>query len=88
MTHTIPDCAPPGTYPPLHVVMGPGGAALDGVGDAAVDRGHGLLDNAWLFPAKMHEDPPEVLGVLLDPVVLRSRRVLVQEPENVLLELT
>ena len=40
-----------------------------------------------LLPPEMHEDPAEVLRVLLDPYVLGGRRVLLKEPQHVLLEL-
>ena len=40
-----------------------------------------------LLPAEMHEDATEVLRVLLDPNMLGGRRVLLQEPQHVLLEL-
>ena len=40
-----------------------------------------------LLPAEMHEDPAEVLRVLLDADVLSGRRVLLEEAEHVLLEL-
>src|SRR3984957_11279482 len=42
---------------------------------------------AWLLPAEMHEDATEVLRVLLDPHVLSSWRVLLEEAKHVLLEL-
>src|SRR5215510_11561452 len=35
----------------------------------------------------MDEEPPEVLGVLLDPVIERLDLLLLQEPEDPLLEL-
>ena len=61
--------------------------------DARFEFGLGcVLDGiaAWigdLLPAQVHEDAAEVLRVLLDPDVLGSRRVLLKEPEHVLLEL-
>lgn len=40
-----------------------------------------------LLPPKMHEQPPEVLRVLLDAVVERLDLLLLQEPDDLLLEL-
>src|SRR5580658_5206797 len=40
-----------------------------------------------LLPAEMYEQPAEVLGVLLDPVVLGLDVFPLQEPQDVLLEL-
>src|SRR5579862_2911899 len=40
------------------------------------------------LPAEMHEDPAEVLGVLLYPVVERLDLLLVEEPQHVLFQLT
>src|ERR1700722_9817052 len=40
-----------------------------------------------LLPAEVDEDPAEVLGVLLDPVVERLDLGLVEEPQDPLLEL-
>src|ERR1700733_82454 len=39
------------------------------------------------LPAEMHEQPAEVLGVLLDPVVLGLDVLALEEPQHVLLEL-
>src|SRR5580692_2615282 len=39
------------------------------------------------LPAEMHEQPAEVLRVLLDPVVLGLDVLALQEPQDVLLEL-
>jgi hypothetical protein len=36
----------------------------------------------------MHEDPAEVFGILLDPVVLGRWMVLLEEPEDMLFQLT
>src|SRR5271168_4339631 len=40
------------------------------------------------LPAEMHEQPAEVLRVLLDPVVLGLDVLALQKPQHVLLELT
>src|SRR5260370_19468362 len=40
------------------------------------------------LPAEMHEQPAEVLRVLLDPVVLGLDVLALQEPQHVLLELS
>ena len=53
------------------------GCVLDGIAARIGD----------LLPAQMHEDAAEVLRVLLDPDVLGRRRVLLEEPKHVLLEL-
>src|SRR5215469_2930284 len=39
------------------------------------------------LPAKVHEDPPEVLRVLLDPEMLRRWTVLLEEAKHVLFQL-
>src|SRR5260370_6322767 len=39
-------------------------------------------------PAEMHEQPAEVLRILLDPVVLGLDVLALQEPQHVLLELS
>src|SRR5580700_10562893 len=40
------------------------------------------------LPAEMHEQPAEVLRILLDPVVLGLDVLALQEPQHVLLELS
>src|SRR5689334_16570539 len=47
-----------------------------------------VLSGAWaLFPPEVHEDPAEVVGVLLHAVVERADLLLVEEAQHVLLQL-
>src|SRR6476620_6449351 len=72
-------CMGPILASPAPVTQSAGGAA----GGKAVPAGAGPARS----PPEVDEEPPEVLGVLLDAVVERLDLFLLQEPEHPLLEL-